>query len=331
MLSTKIRAAAAVALAASAVVAVAGIADAGTLKPNGVVRGDTHIVTTDGSTGLVHTVRHGDGTWQSFGRLGDYVGVTGLTSALVNGEENILFQYTGSQGKALAHFVEHADGTWNYAAPAPTLPAGVSADGLSATTIDDQLNLVRRSGNDVELATLGADGAWSAWSALPTTGSVSSISVVGFNQTLHLVELSGDGKNVTEFAREPGAAWSAGVSSNLGGYTATEISAARISGKVHVGVITTGGAVLHGILDYYGNTWGSFNNLGTGTPQLGYTPKHIAVTNSLGSLQLVYTDSVGDMWHTIRYDNGTWQPMGAVEAAAGNANAGQVSLASTPL
>jgi hypothetical protein len=326
MFSTKVRAAAAVALAATAAVAVAGVADAGTLAPAGVVRGDTHVVTTDGSTGLVHTVRHGDGSWQSFGRLGDYTGVTGLTSTLVNGEENIMFQFTGPKGKALAHFVRHTDGTWNMGAPAPTLPAGVSADALSATTVNDQLNLVRRSGNAVQLAVLGADGRWSAWSAVPTNGGARSVSATGWGDTLRVVELSGDGKTATEYDRNAAGAWTAANAKGLGGYEGTEISAASVYGDVQMGVTTTGGILLHGVF-HYDRYWDSFNDLGRAVDMHTYTPLHVAVANSLDSLQLVFTDSLGQMWHTIRYDSGNWQPLGAVEEAAGNANAGQVSMA----
>ena len=326
MFTTKIRAAAAVALAATAAVAIAGIADAGTLKPNAVAPGDTQLVTTDGSTGLVHTIRHGDGTWQQFGRLGDFNGVTGLTSTLVNGEENILFQYTAAKGKALAHFVRHADGTWNFSAPTPTLPAGANADGLSAANVNNQLNLVRRTGNSVSLAVLGDNGIWSAWSAVPTLGSASSVSAVGWGDVLRLVELSGDGKTAVEYDKAAAGGWSLGTSSSLGGYTGTEISAASVYGDVQVGVVVTAGTVLHGVFHYDGY-WDNFNDVNGAAPMPGYTPKHVAVTNSLDSLQLVYTDSLGQAWHTIRYDTGAWQPFGAVEAAAGNANAGQISLA----
>src|ERR1700742_589379 len=46
--------------------------------------------------GMAHTTRYGTGKWDGFGWLGGYdnfYGTYALTSAIVNGNENVLFDY----------------------------------------------------------------------------------------------------------------------------------------------------------------------------------------------------------------------------------------------
>ncbi|GAA3439379.1 hypothetical protein [Kutzneria kofuensis] len=340
MFTTKIRAAATMALAATAALAVAGFAQAAPLQPHAADPNDVQVVTTDGNSSLVHTIRHGDGTWQSFGRIGNYDGVSGLTSTLVNGEENIFFQHSTAKGKMLAHLVRHADGTWNMDASTPALPAGTTVDNLAVTTVSNQINLVRRSGNDVQLSTLGADGVWSAWSAVPTDGrALRGLSAAASqeNDYLNVVELTADGKTVVEYVRNGDGTWTAGnaTPSDPNGYgVATEVSAAMVGQDLQVAAVEidrTFPEVFHTVLHHNTNAWDPFRQL-VGAVGVSYgSPAHVAITNApnafLPTLQLVYTTSDGDMYHTIRDYNGNWQPLGNVENAAGNVTAGQVSIA----
>lgn len=340
MYTTKIRAAAAVALTATAALAVAGLAQAAPLQPHAADLNDVHVVTTDGANSLVHTIRHDDGTWQSFGRVGDYAGVAGLTSTLVNGEENIFFQHTTAKGKMLAHLVRHVDGTWNMNASSPELPVGTTVDNLAVTTVGNQVDLVRRSGNDVQLSVLGADGVWSAWSAVPTPGQgVTSVAVAASqeNNQLNVVELTADGRTVVDYARNDDGSWTAGNVTPANpdwSVVGTEISAAMVGQDLQVAAIEIDGTfpqIFHTILHHNTNTWDPFRNVGAAIGVMYGSARHVSITNYpngfANKLQLVYTTERGDMYHTMRDSSGNWQQLGDVENAAGNVTAGQVTIA----
>lgn len=339
MHSKKIRAAATAALVGTAALALAGLAQAAPAQTNAADPYDVQLVTTDGNSSLVHTIRHGNGSWQSFGRIGDYEGVTGLTSTLVSGEENIFFQHTTAKGKLLAHLVRHADGTWNNDASTPALPGGTTVDNLAVTTVGNQINLVRRSGNDVELSVQGADGSWSAWSAVPTESEgVRNIAVAASqeNNQLNVVELTADGKTVAGYYRLADGTWSNGIvtQSNPNGIAvATEISAAMVGNDLQVAAVEIDrsfAGVYHTIL-HTGGTWDPFRDIAGALPSVLGSPAHVSITNQpngfVNKLQLVYTTTTGDTYHTIRDYYGKWAPLGNVENAAGNVTAGQVSIA----
>ena len=302
---------------------------------------DVQIVTTDGSSSLVHTIRHNDGTWQNFGRLEGHSGVVGLTSTLLSGEEDLFFQEAGANGPHLTHFIRHADGTWNFAATTPA-PLG-SVDGLTSTAVGGALTLVALKGGALQMSTLGNNGVWSAWSAVPTGDrSIRSVSIAanaGIERgVLHVVELTADGKTVVDYDRAANGVWSAGSETptdpNPGGdNVATEVSAAQVATGLQVAIVQREGgfpSVYHAILHDNG-VWDPFRNLVGALPAVNGEAVHVAVTNWPApfddELQLVYTTSTGDMWHTIRYWDGTWQPLGNVEGAAGNVTAGQVTIA----
>lgn len=340
MHSKKIRAAATAALVGTAALALAGLAQAAPAQTNAADPYDVQLVTTDGNSSLVHTIRHGNGSWQSFGRIGDYEGVTGLTSTLVNGEENIFFQHTTAKGKMLAHLVRHADGTWNMGASIPALPAGATVDNLAVTTVGNQINLVRRSGNDVQLSVQGADGVWSAWTAVPTDGrALRGLSAAASQENNHLnvVELTADGRTVVDYVRNDDGTWAAGnatPANPLDSAVASEISAAMVGQDLQVAAIEvdrTFPSVYHTVLHHNTNSWDPFRDIVGALPAEYGSPAHVAITNSpnayISGLQLAYTTSDGDMYHTIRDYSGSWTPLGNVENAAGNVTAGQVTIA----
>ena len=240
MFTTKIRAAAAVALAATAALAVAGAAQAGPLKPNAADQGDVQLLTTDGNSSLVHTIRHSDGTWQHFGRIDGYNGVGALTSTLLSGEENVFFQYSGANGPQLAHFIRHADGTWNWNAGTPALAVGTGVEDLSATTVGDKIVLLQQKDGVVRESVQAADGSWSAWAAVPASGKVRSAAAAGYNGTLRLVELAEEGQSVTEYDQYSSGSWSTGKSTSVNtdpNYTSIEVAVAADYNGVQVGLV----------------------------------------------------------------------------------------------
>ena len=332
MFTTKMRAVAAIALAATAALAVAGGAQAGPVKPNAADPGDVQLLTTDGNASLVHTIRHADGSWQHFGRIDGYTGVVGLTSTLLGGEENVFFQYTGPKGLQLAHFIRHADGTWNFNAATPAFDSAV--DGFSATVVDGKIVLLQLKGGAVQVSTQGTDGRWSQWAAVPSNGLVRSVAAAGTGATLHVVELSMDGKTVTDFDQSDGSTWGSGSSQPTNtnpDYLATEVAAAADWGNVQVALIEEdrgyGGAIYHSILHSYNGSWDGFAPI---APEIGNssTAAHVAMTPWRGQMQLVFSTPTGDLFHTIRDYNGKWAGAGNVESVAGNVTAGQVTIAS---
>ncbi|MFI9387694.1 hypothetical protein [Kutzneria sp. NPDC052558] len=334
MFDHKIKAAAALTIAATAALAFAGTADAGVAKPNTANQGDVQLISTDGSASLVHTIRHADGTWQNFGRLGAYSGVTSLTSTLVNGEENAFFQYAGPKGPQLAHFIRHVDGTWDYNASVPSTPAGATVDGLAATTVNGQIELVERTGGDLHLSTLGADGAWSTWSSVPTDGhAVRSVALAptSSNGVLHVVELSSDGKSVGDYDLYPDGSWYGSNWINATpdpAYTATEVAAAYTYGALQVTTVAANAyysTVFHTIRhdDY---SWDNFGDVQQ-VAGFGGEAQHVSMTYSGGEMQLAFSTQNGGLIHTTRHWDGSWQRVGDVESVAGNINAGLVTLA----
>ena len=327
------KAAAALALAATAALAFGGTADAGVAKPDVADAGDVQLLTTDGTASLVHTIRHYDGSWQKFGRLNGYNGVTGLTSTLVNGEENAFFQYAGANGPQLAHFIRHVDGSWDLAGSVPAVPAGTTVDGLAAATVNGQIELVKRTGGDVQLTTLRSDGTWSPWSAVPTGGtSVRSVAVAPRGDVLRVVELSTDGKSVGDFDQYADGSWSNGSWTNatpVSTHTATEVAAASYKyGELQVAVVEGNNyysTVYHAVLHDNGS-WDGFADV-QAVAGFGGEAVHVAMTYSEGEMQLAFSTTVGGLYHTIRYANGSWQRVGNVEGVAGNVNAGQLTLA----
>ncbi|MFI9386145.1 hypothetical protein [Kutzneria sp. NPDC052558] len=332
LFTIKMRAVAAAALAATATLAIAGVAQAGPLKPNAADYGDVQLLTTDGNASLVHTIRHSDGSWQRFGRIDGYNGVTGLTSTLLTGEENVFFQYNGSNGPQLAHFIRHADGTWNWAASTPAQAAGASVDDLSATTVNGKIVLFQQKDGVLKETTQATDGSWSAWADVPSNGKVRSAAASGFNGSLRLVELSSDGKTVTEYDQYSSGSWSAGRSSAANpdpNYTATDVAVAADYNGVQIGLVENyfnyNVGVYHSILHNDGG-WDRFQSVANVLNNY-YAVQDLSMTTSEGEMQLTFSSTGGDLFHTIRHYDGSWQAAGDVESVAGNATAGQVTIA----
>ena len=333
MFTNKIRAVAGIALAATAALAVAGTAQAGPLKPNAADPGDVQLMTIDGNSSLVHTIRHSNGSWQSFGRLGDYSGVVGLTSTLLNGEENAFFQYTSPKGTQLAHFVRHADGSWNLSAGTPALDAGGTVDGLSATVVSGKVELLQLKNGVVKVSTQGADGTWSPWAAVPSNGAVRSVAATATGDTLRVVELSADGHTVTDFDQYSSGNWSTGQSKSVNtdpNYTATEVAAAGDYSGVQIAVTESylgyGGGVYHSKITDALGSWDPFLPI---APQINnyWSASHVSMEFASGEMQLTFSTPSGQLFHTIRFYDGSWQTAGDVEGAAGNITAGPVTIA----
>src|SRR5262249_29687143 len=263
--------------------------------------------------------------------LDGYSGVVGLTSTLLAGEENVFFQHTGPKGPQLAHFIRHADGTWTFNAGTPSVDSAV--DGLSATVVDGQIVLLVLRGGVVQESTQDTNGTWWQLATAPSKGSVRSVAAAATGTTLHVVELSMDGKTVTDYDQTDGSTWTSGSSQSTNAnadYLATEVAASADWSGVQVapgqGNRGDGGYLYHGILPSYSGGWDGSAPI---APEIGNTTMaaHVAMTPGQGQMQLVFSTPTGELYHTIRDYNGNWSGAGNVESVAGNATAGQVTIA----
>ncbi|GAA3439378.1 hypothetical protein [Kutzneria kofuensis] len=290
--------------------------------------GEVQLLTTDGNSGLAHTVRGFWGNWQQFGHIDGYNGVTAMASIYHFGEEHAFVQHDGGQ---LSHLVRHQDGNWDYQA---STPAGDKLDGLSATDYQNHLTLVGLRGGNVQMTSQQDDGSWAPWTAVPSDGrSIRSVAVVNDGVELKVVELAADGKAVGEFERSEGNQWSKGnwqAANQDPGAVASEISAAYVAGQLQVAAVETRGGfteVDHATMTDSGG-WSIFRSLTYAIGVFYGNAVHVAVVPWVGALQLAYSTSDGRLYHTVRYENGNWQSWGDVEGAAGNITAGPLTMAS---
>lgn len=330
MKTTKLRRVLPLALAATAALGL-GIGSAAQASP--AMEGDVQLLTTDGNTGLAHTIRDFWGNWQQFGHLDGYNGVTAMASTYHFGAEHAFVQHDGGQ---LSHLVRHNDGTWDDP-EVLTVPAGGKLDGLSATDVQGRLTLVGLRDGKVQLSTAQDDGSWSSWADVPSDGkNISSVSATTDGKgTLIVAELDGAGNSVGVFKRSNDNQWGKGSwnpASPNANANATEISAAYATGQLQVAAVEAevDGAyrsVFHSTLNDNGQ-WKPFQPL---YGAIGSSPgiaAHVAVVAWEGDLQLAYSTTDGRLFHTIRVLDGSWQRWGDVEGAAGNVTAGPLTMAS---
>lgn len=289
--------------------------------------GQTQLVTTDGQGNLDHTIRHADGTWQRFGLIPGYHNVSALTSVIVGGEENVFAQYDNGGGPRLGHLVRHTDGTWNYAAATPAPPSGATEQ-LAAANVNGRIELVRLASTGPEVSELDADGNWSVWRGVPSgEHAVQSIAAVASGGTLRVVELTADGRTVGVADRVDGS-WTVGSLTPISAdarVKAVQIAAAEVGTDLQVTARyeytvdpTHYSRFRHGILNSAGS-WSGFADLTT-TIFVPGAPCDVAMTAANGELQLAYSSSSGDLLHTIRHPDGTWQEPGDVLNAAAGTN-----------
>lgn len=299
-------------------------------QASAAMEGDVQVLTTDGNSGLAHTIRGFWGNWQGFGHIDGYNGVTALASTIHFGEEHAFIQHDGGQ---LSHLIRHNDGTWE-APGVTTAPAGGPLDGLSATDVQDRLTLVGLRGGKVQIATFQDDGTWSSWTDVPSDGkSIRGVAATtDGNGTLIVAELTSDGRTVGVFKRSADNQWSKGNwhAANPYSETATEISAAYATGRLQVAAVETDGRfteVFHATLSD-SNQWTTFQSVGDAAGGFAGPAAHVAVVPWEGDLQLAYSTTDGRLFHTIRFLDGSWQRWGDVEGAAGNITAGPLTMAS---
>lgn len=302
--------------------------------------GDVQLVTLDDS-GISHTIRYADGSWQGFGHLTGNRGYaySGLTSAIVNGEEHVFYHYLccgQPYQTGITHLIRHFDGTWNLAGAVPSDPSG-SFEGrqMAVANVNGVLHLVDlQRGGAVRHSSQNADGTWSAWDTVPITGtsltSFGSLSVTGNGSDLRLVLSTTDGTALVETDRHADGTWSTarqtGFGNDAGTSKARNLSVAQVGDDLEVVALDDNYGVYHSIMHANGS-WDPFRDVSGAAGYPGQAIS-IAAAASRGALQLVVGTSTGGLMHTIRFADGSWQRYGDVEQAAGRpASVYQISLA----
>lgn len=287
--------------------------------------------------GMAHTIRNGNGSWDQFGwpdgrNYSDFYGVYAVTSVIVNGNENVLFDYEAGplHTPSTGFLIRRADGTWASVAP----PAGNThaGDNLAVANVDGQLTVMRLQDSKFQLATFNGSG-WSSWQDTGLSGDYRDFDIVANGTTIRLVAAKGDGTGFIEVDRTKGTwgttttvpftsdtGWPQGV---------TRIDAAQVGDQLHV-ILTDEDRVYHSILHANGS-WDSPADIAGETTWVE-SPKDVSAAEVNGELQVVITNDSftnGDfMFHTIRHADGTWQRFGDVNDAAGPTNSGLVTIAS---
>ncbi|MFI9386148.1 hypothetical protein [Kutzneria sp. NPDC052558] len=317
---------------ALATVAAIGIGAAAQAAP--AVQADTQLVTIDLQGDLQHTIRHADGSWQKMGSIPGYDGAIYLTSAIVNGEENILVEGAISQGQSglyTARLVRHTDGTWTQHASMPAIPDQPAP--MSAVNVNGQLNLVVQSHSGPQVSVLNGDGSWSAFSAIPTEGhKLVSVAAATDGHTLRVAELLDDGLTIGVTDRTA-TGWTPLNITTEGlpaSQAAEKIVATQTGGLLQIATMNSptdepgNHYIEHGIVDG-GGKWSGFAQVDLHGKD---NPCDISMTTSNGAMQLAYLSGLNyELYHTIRYPDGTWQTPGNVLDVTGGHAFGAVTIA----
>ncbi|NUT53267.1 MAG: hypothetical protein HOV94_39180, partial [Saccharothrix sp.] len=303
------------------------------------VPGDVHLATfgSPGSTGVAHTIRHADGNWDGFGYLSTSHSQRQLVSAIVDGEEHLLYEdYSGLPYRPyLHHRIRHADGTWTEVT-GPGDSTGSTED-LAVAAVGAELHRVRRGNADGLLRhnARHADGTWTDSVVVPaSTTSTTDVAITGVGDTLRLVvDDTGGGRALPSFTRTADGTWTqvadVPFSPAPAAVTATNVELAQVGTELHAVVTGSDGAVYHAVQRSTGQ-WTAFHDVTSETGAPGSAAVGVAITASRGTLHLAVFTEAGRLLHAIRFADGRWQPFGDVRAATGSPSSlavGAVTLA----
>ena len=300
------------------------------------VVGDAQIVAAQEYSEMTHSIRHANGSWDTFDPMPGFTGfygVSAVSSVMRGGQDNVFFQYLTLPGHTpqLGYTVRNTDGTWTN----PSLPAGSAGatDDVSAAVVNGQIALMRLRGNQFQIAFENGLGSWTAWAPVPLTGGFGEFAITGNGSMLRLVALSADGTTIMEADGAADGSWgpfsSIPFTSDDGTHSALRIAAAQVGADLEI-VVTDGARLFHTIRHSNGN-WDPTADVYTQIGEVDY-PIDVSATASAGQLQVLFSNQAGeyqqDLFHTIRYSDGTWQKVGDVsQNATGSPSGTLVSIA----
>lgn len=323
------------ALALAAVVGTSFVAGQSQAEPAALhVPGEVHFTTLTQS-GLAHTIRRGDGSWDGFGVLPEsFFRGDSLASTIVAGEEHVLFQYTRRSHpphtSAYRHHIRHADGTWTL--------GEIGFDQVNAnvavTAVSGELHLVHRHSGDgvVRHRVRHVDGTWVDLADLPVVvGAGAGVGVAGSGGELRLLLGDPAAGTLTYYVAQADGTWSEGTNvpfaPSAQGVTPSEVDVAQVGTALHAVVRGSDGLLYHSLRNSTG-AWTTFHGVGTQIPLPAGPVTAVSITASSDTLHVAVTAGTG-LFHAIRLANGAWRPFGDVEREAGEVTSFGVSIAGT--
>lgn len=291
------------------------------------VPGEVHLATfgSPGATGVAHTVRRGDGNWYGFGYLGTSHSQRQLVSAIVGGEEHLLYEdYSGLPYRPwLHHRIRHADGSWSEVVGSPDT-TGSTTD-LAVAAVAGELHRVRRNSGDDTLRhnVRHADGTWSETVAIPALSSpTSNVAIAGVGGDLRLlVDGIGGDTVIVSYVRHADGTWEqtpdVPFTPPVAGVTAVNVEVAQVGTELHAAVTGSDGRLYHAAQRSNG-AWTGFHDIASQTGVPRGTVTSAAITAARGTLHVAVTTSEGRILHTIRSGDGRWRPFGDVLDATGS-------------
>ncbi|WP_367128578.1 hypothetical protein [Saccharothrix sp. HUAS TT1] len=295
------------------------------------VPGEVHLATLTVS-GVAHTLRHANGTWDGFGLVPNSTGLSShVVSAIVAGEEHVLVEeYRNNHPphySSFKHRIRHADGTWGSA----TLSVPAVFD-VAVAAVSGELHLVHRAyGSDTAHMVRHADGTWSHLPALPGQASGSVMGAAGHSGELRLLVANPNGGTLSYHVAGADGAWSPAVDVPFApaalGVQPSTVDVAQVGTVLHAVVRGSDGLLYHSMRHSNG-AWDPFHGIGTQIPQPVDPVRDVSIAASLDALHVAVATGAG-LFHAIRVANGAWQPFGDVEQEAGAVSSVKVTIAGT--
>ncbi len=285
-----------------------------------------------GNQTLWHTIRNSDGSWQAhFGEIEGVVagGPPGFRLASCGSTDGAVVQVVGLGNDGdLWHTLRNADGTWqtDFGKIEGEVRGGPRRfTNISCAGADGVLQVVGL-GNDGNLwhTLRNADGTWQTdfgqieGEVRGGPRSFTNISCAGADGVLQVVGLGNDG-NLWHTLRNADGTWQTDFGQiegevRGGPRSFTNISCAGADGVLQVVGLGNDGNLWHTLRNADG-TWqtdfGQIEGEVRGGPR-SFT--NISCAGADGVLQVVGLGNDGNLWHTLRNADGTWQTdFGSVE------------------
>ncbi|MFJ5229057.1 transglycosylase family protein [Kitasatospora sp. NPDC088391] len=240
----------------------------------------------------------------------------------------------------LYHEVRDPWGAWSGFAPvigygsAPSFKAGQEA----VTSTPDKSTQSIALGNDGNLYHTARypDGSWTGWAPLAGVGgaanfAASTFSIAGMpNGDAQVLAVGNDG-GIYFTTRLVSGSWQGW--SKVGDWTARKVSIAALpNGDAQVLIVGNDGLVYHNI-HFAGGSWQGWNGVAGFGGAASFGASNVAITGMPnGDAQLVAVGNDGNVYHSVRQANGSWQGWGPVAGVGGAANfaASSIGITSTP-
>jgi len=290
--------------------------------------------------GLWHTIRHADGSWQSA-----YFSVDSAESNPTYTFSDAACAATTTDVQAVAvgpagqlyHTLRDWSGGWqpsfgiieSYVSGAP----GPFKAACCAAAANDDVHVVALDGTGQLWHTVRhSNGSWqSAFVAVPgAAGPILAVDAVHVDDDLIVAVVGSDGWLYTTKRDDAGGSWDGVFDFKPGQPNADgpykDVAIARVGDNGHLVAVSQGGLVYHAWFqdNWLWPTWqGSWNSI---VAQESNDPAPFgAVTCSLvdgGDLHVTAVGDGGQMYHTIRHPDGSWQSwFGWVNQQESNGNA----------